>query len=200
MTQFKFKRHAASYKNAKGDKTTISNATMSDEKAVEFLATNPERIRLFSDYPSNWETLIVDGVKSETKAQKEKRLAKEAELVAAKTGNAEADKGKVPTKASLMKMSLRDLRAKYPFVKATSKKNFADKVLDSLKAEKTPEDLEAEATKEAELAAAATGNGKEETEAEKEARLWLKLKKKLKKRLSRKKENYYKGFALLLDR
>ncbi len=57
MAQFKFKRHAASYKNKKGDKTTISNSTMTDEKAIAFLKTDPKRIELFSDYPSNWKKL-----------------------------------------------------------------------------------------------------------------------------------------------
>ena len=37
MTEFKLKRHAASYKNKKGDTTTISNSTMTDEKALTFL-------------------------------------------------------------------------------------------------------------------------------------------------------------------
>ena len=83
MTQFRFKRAVAHYKNKKGDKTTISNSTMTDEKAIEFLKTNPERITLFSEFPSNWEQLIVEGLDSETEAEKEKRLAKEAEAKAA---------------------------------------------------------------------------------------------------------------------
>lgn len=58
MVNFEFKRNAAQYKNAKGDKTTISNNTMTDEKAIEFLKTNPERIKLFSKFPENWKELI----------------------------------------------------------------------------------------------------------------------------------------------
>lgn len=81
MTQFKFKRHAASYKNKKGDKTTISNSTMTDEKAIEFLKTKPSRIELFSEYPSNWNDLIEGKV--ETEKEKEARLAIEAERKAA---------------------------------------------------------------------------------------------------------------------
>ncbi|MGD2113418.1 MAG: hypothetical protein PVG07_00085 [Acidobacteriota bacterium] len=176
MTQFKFKRHAAMYKNKKGDKATISNATMTDEKAIEFLRTNPERIKLFSDYPSNWEQLIIDGVDSETAEEKEARLAAEAEAKAvaeankskeeetteeAKTdengqGSVEEEKAEdtgetdaekearlaaeeavqgnaaseeKPSRDELMKMQLKDLRVKYPDIKATNIKDFVDKVL-----------------------------------------------------------------------
>lgn len=91
MTQFRFKRHAASYKNKKGDTTTISNSTMTDEKALKFLKTNPKRIELFSEFPSNWKELIKG--KIETEAEKEVRLAAEAEAIeAAKAAAAEANK------------------------------------------------------------------------------------------------------------
>jgi hypothetical protein len=91
MTQFKFKRHAAQYKVKKGDKTTISNATLTDEKAVEFLRENPERISLFMTFPSNWEQLLVDGADAETEEEKNARIAAEAEAEAA----AEAAKLKI---------------------------------------------------------------------------------------------------------
>ena len=165
MTNFRFKRPTASYKNAKGDKTTISNATMTDEKALNFLKTNPERISLFSEYPSNWKKLIEGEI--ETEEQKEARIAAEAEKIEAKKGK-EKDKKKTEKKAEkvvaektaekvvegasektetkteeqkeenknseadrveLMKMSLSDLRKKYPEVKATSISAFVDKVL-----------------------------------------------------------------------
>lgn len=80
MVNFKFKRSAASYKNKKGDKTTISNSTMSNEKALEFLKTDPKRIVLFSVYPSNWKKMIKGDV--ETPAQKEISIAVEAEALA----------------------------------------------------------------------------------------------------------------------
>ena len=88
MTKFEFIKPAVQYKNKKGDRTTISNATMTDKKAIEFLKTNPKRIDLFKTYPSNWKDLI-EG-KKETKKQKEARLAAEAEAEAA----AEAKKEK----------------------------------------------------------------------------------------------------------
>ena len=59
MVQFKFKRHAASYKNKKGDTTTISNSTMTDEKALKFLKTNPKRIDLFLE-----QLMIINCIKS----------------------------------------------------------------------------------------------------------------------------------------
>lgn len=139
MTQFKFKRRAATYKNKKGDKTTISNSTMTDEKAVEFLKTNPKRIELFSEYPSNWKDLVKKGVSSESDAEKEVRLAAEAEAKAVaeanKGGNgvnSETDTEKKSDKLShdeLMKITLKDLRIKYPEIKATSTKDFVNQVL-----------------------------------------------------------------------
>lgn len=154
MTQFKFKRPLAMYKNKKGDTTTISNGNMTDEKAIEFLKTNPERITLFDVYPSNWAELIVGGVKKVSKEETEARLAAEAErqvfldsvdeteegVVDNKDNENEAEKearlaaeaaiGNIkPSREELMKMSLKDLRSKYPEVKATSIKDFVEKVL-----------------------------------------------------------------------
>jgi len=122
MTQFRFKRHAAMYKDRKGDKATISNATMTDEKAVKFLQTNPERIRLFAEYPSNWETMLFSNGHEETEANKELRLAAEAEAKVV------ANSDLKPSRDELEKMSLKELRAMFPKVKATSIKAFLDKV------------------------------------------------------------------------
>ena len=162
MTQFKFKRSAAMYKNKKGDKTTISNGNMTDEKAVEFLKTNPERISLFSDYPSNWETLLFPDAEEETEMNKDLRLAAEAEAkVVAKVAEVpveevveevivkdseelESDAVKEatevaekaaedalkPSRKDLERMSLKDLRKKFPEVKATSIKAFLDIVFE----------------------------------------------------------------------
>lgn len=58
MKNFEFTKEFAQYKNKKGDKTTISNATMTDKKAIEFLKTNPKRISLFKTFPKNWEELV----------------------------------------------------------------------------------------------------------------------------------------------
>lgn len=85
MTNFAFKKHAAQYKNKKGDRTTISNSTMTDERAIEFLKTNPKRIELFGTYPKNWKKLVSG--KAETPEQIEARLAIEAELALAAEAN-----------------------------------------------------------------------------------------------------------------
>ena len=90
MVNFKFKRPSASYKNKKGDKTTISNSTMTDEKSIEFLKTNPERIRLFSEFPTNWKKLIKGEV--ETEEEKEKRIAIEAEITEVSKAKADTSK------------------------------------------------------------------------------------------------------------
>jgi hypothetical protein len=91
MVNFEFKKNAAQYKNAKGDKTTISNNTMTDEKAIEFLKTNPERIRLFSKFPENWKELIEGEQLTEEELQA-KAAEQAAELEAANAlKNANAD-------------------------------------------------------------------------------------------------------------
>ena len=46
MSKFKFKSPYAQYKNKKGDKYTISNSTMTDEKAIEFLSTKKRKNRI----------------------------------------------------------------------------------------------------------------------------------------------------------
>ena len=142
-------RFGASYKDKKGDTVTISNSTMTDEKALKFLKTRPKRIELFSDFPSNWKQLIKG--KIETEVEKKARLAIEAEaavVVAAKEADekavvkeaeevrvaenaAAAASGNVvkPTLESLKDLSLKDLRLKYPNVRATSTKDFVEKVL-----------------------------------------------------------------------
>ena len=108
---------------------------MTDEKAVEFLRTNPERIKLFSEYPSNWETLLIEGVSSETDAEIEIRIAAEAEAKAvaeAKENNEDVSSETDAEKLSydeLMKIPLKDLRKQYPEIKATSIKEFVDQIL-----------------------------------------------------------------------
>lgn len=135
MTNFKFKRNAAHYKNKKGDRKTISNSTMTDEGAIEFLRTNPKRIDLFSEFPENWKKLVAGKV--ETPEEIEARLAIEAEIATAKKAKeAKKNEGVIgindgKEKKALMAMPLRDLRAKYPNIKATSIKGFVEKVLNS---------------------------------------------------------------------
>ena len=192
MKTFEFKRENAQYKNAKGDRTTISNGNLTDEKAIEFLKTNPKRIELFSKYPENWTELIglqkidIDLNPEELKAQIEASKGKskeggqgsenispiDEEMKAATEGksgqvdieeaideatkeiivnDAEEVSGAAEGKAKedccedgeeapceeckekkrleLMKMSLKNLRAAYPEVKATSIKAFVDQVI-----------------------------------------------------------------------
>lgn len=128
MSEFKFKRNAASYKNRKGDKTTISNSTITNEKAVEFLRTNPKRIELFSKFPSNWQKMVDQGFDYETKEEKEKRHAIEAEIIEVKKSKEANQVQEENEKAKLLKLSLKELRAKYPEIKASKITDFVDKV------------------------------------------------------------------------
>ena len=57
-SQFEFTQTFVMYKIQKGEPETISNDTMTDDKAIRFLQVNPDRIRVFSKYPENWEELI----------------------------------------------------------------------------------------------------------------------------------------------
>jgi deoxyribodipyrimidine photolyase len=142
MANFKFKRPAASYKNLKGDKTTISDSTMTDEKALKFLKTNPKRIELFSVFPKNWKKLI-EG-KIETEKERQTRIAIEAELAAGGNTETEEEKKKrLLTEATteaingntdflkklLSTYKLGELREAYPGIKAASITDFVDKVL-----------------------------------------------------------------------
>lgn len=58
MTKFQLKKPLAIYKVHKNKGLTISNANMTDELALEFLAVRKQRIELFSEYPENWEGLL----------------------------------------------------------------------------------------------------------------------------------------------
>jgi hypothetical protein len=120
MVQFKLKE-SKYYRFEKGSKLTLTNHSMTDEKAIAFLKINPERIKLFSQYPSNWKDLI-EG-KEETEEDKETRLAIEAELKAA---SGEAPK---PSKEDLEKVTLKELKEKYPEIIAISKADFIEKIL-----------------------------------------------------------------------
>lgn len=44
-----------------GGSTHLSNANLTEEKAIEFLKANKNRIQVFVQYPANWEDLV-DGV------------------------------------------------------------------------------------------------------------------------------------------
>lgn len=104
MSQFRFKGATVHYKIKKGDKFTISNSTMTDEKAIAFLKVNPDRIRLFSEYPENWE-----------------------ELVKGKPEYTEEEKALI---SELEKMKLDELKELYPGIKVKSKKAFIKKVIE----------------------------------------------------------------------
>ena len=139
IMNFEFKRNAAQYKNKKGDKTTISNATLTDEKAIEFLKTNPERIGLFSKFPENWQELIKEEPLSEEEleAKKAEQAANEAlnegkkeeDCCDESTEEAPCEECKEKKRQELSKMKLADLRAAYPEIKATSIKDFVEKVV-----------------------------------------------------------------------
>lgn len=139
MTAFKFKlsRH---YKDKKGAKVTISNANVTNESAIAFLKTNPERIKLFSEFPSNWKKLVDGTATIETPEQEEARFAIEAEIKAA----GEDSETKEPIKPSQPKKALvdmnrkelseqpfKDIRAAFPNHTARSKESILDKIFNS---------------------------------------------------------------------
>lgn len=119
MTQFKLKRAIAHYRVKKGENKVIHNNNMSDELAIEFLRVDKERIILFDKYPSNWENLV-DG-EEETEEQKSARLEAEAEKEAADEGS--------ESREELLKLTMTELREKYPHIKARSKVEFVSELL-----------------------------------------------------------------------
>lgn len=142
MVNFKFKRPSASYKNKKGDKTTISNSTMTDEKAIEFLKTNPERIRLFSEFPTNWKKLIKGEV--ETEEEKEKRIAIEAEITEASKAKAETSK-KADLGQKVVKELIEEGKDSEDALKAVNEGLDADKTVEEIVASDNPTEKELEA-------------------------------------------------------
>jgi len=81
MSQFRLSSPKGHYKIKKGARSTIHNGNLTDELAIEFLKISHERIKLFSEYPSNWKELV-EGNK-ETDEERLKRLAIEAEVAQA---------------------------------------------------------------------------------------------------------------------
>lgn len=124
MSQFKLKKDCH-YRFVWGGYYTIYNDALTDEQAIAFLKEKPSRIELFAKYPSNWEKLI--GGDEETEEQRQARLAAEAEAEAAKQANGSG------LRAELEKMKLKELREKYPDIKATAVKDFINKVIEAEK-------------------------------------------------------------------
>jgi len=99
-SQFQLDKPQVIYKIEKGGSRTISNQSMTDELAVEFLNINPDRIRLFSKYPENYSDMLLqkDGENDDNNSN------------------------------GLDQFKLSELRELYPQIKATSKVDFIAKV------------------------------------------------------------------------
>lgn len=57
MSKFEFSNPVAIYRVRKGSPERISQSNLTDDKAIEYLSINPERISLFKTYPDNWQEL-----------------------------------------------------------------------------------------------------------------------------------------------
>jgi len=77
-SQFEFKQPNVMYKLRRGTGVIISNATMTDEKAIEFLQNDPNRIKYFRKYPENWQELIGLEVAEQVEAPSEPEVKEEA--------------------------------------------------------------------------------------------------------------------------
>jgi len=116
MTNFEFKKLNGIYKMKQGGSVTISNKSMTDEIALEFLSINKERISLFSKYPENWEELL-DNPTVEPKVDVEPIHLEETPII-------QSD-----LRDELSKYKMQELREMYPDIKATSKEDFITLVL-----------------------------------------------------------------------
>lgn len=116
MTQFELTKPNGIYKIQQGSSKTISNNNMSDELALEFLSKRKERIDLFTKYPEDWEKQLeafLGGVE-------------EAKVVEAQSEE-KSDEEVLREQLSAYKMT--ELREMYPDIKATSKADFIDKII-----------------------------------------------------------------------
>lgn len=59
-SQFKLKSVLGAIQMSFGSGQFITSAVLTDELALEFLKSNPNRISMFSEYPENWKELIVE--------------------------------------------------------------------------------------------------------------------------------------------
>jgi len=109
MTDYQLKKPFGIYKINKKDSKegTISNASMTNEKAERFLSLRPERIDLFSKYPEDWNE--------------------------EKTGDQTVVEDTDPTFAELMKVPFPELKEQYPSIEETNKPKFVKQVLESKK-------------------------------------------------------------------
>lgn len=121
MTNFELKKANGIYKVLHGTARTISNNVMTDELALEFLSIRKERIDLFSKYPENWEELL-EGDQQEPVMDD---VVTQADVDPLKAEENEDDI--LRTQLGEYKMS--ELREMYPEIKATSKADFIDKVI-----------------------------------------------------------------------
>jgi hypothetical protein len=100
-SQFQFKAPSVMYKVQKGSGKTISNDTMTDELAIEFLKVKPSRIDLFSKYPDNYKELIGEDIVEEIVKETSKKPCtncKDKTIKTVKSSKQVAVKGKPPVK------------------------------------------------------------------------------------------------------
>lgn len=76
VVNFQLRKPNVIYKLQTGSPITISNSVMTDELAIEFLKINPERIKLFSMYPSNWDAEILENEPKKEASKTTKKTTK----------------------------------------------------------------------------------------------------------------------------
>ncbi|MEM9076296.1 MAG: hypothetical protein AAGC43_04615 [Bacteroidota bacterium] len=155
-SNFQLKSATVIYKIKKGEAETITNGSMTDEKALKFLSVDKSRAKVFSKLPENWEELVdnlEEGVSTPPPTSPEPpadpnsiqvsdpaqvTLEGAIEEVSEEDDCSCDDDTKDPCpdclKAQLMEMGFNDLRAAYPDVKqdkGSSKEAFVDKVIAS---------------------------------------------------------------------
>lgn len=109
-TKYSLKKDKAIYKMRRGSVNTISNKNINDELAEAFLTINSDRIRLFSKYDEEFYN----------------------NLVAKPTQEVE----EVVEEDDLENLKLKDLREMYPEIKATSKAQFIEKLMEDYESNK----------------------------------------------------------------
>ena len=109
MSKFELKNNSYFRLSNKTSKT-INNNIITDELAVEFLQINKDRIKLFSKYPEDWETML--------KGNSEEKI--------------ELTEKQKEDKKHLMTFKMKELKETYPNISpgfGQSKEAFVEKII-----------------------------------------------------------------------
>lgn len=117
MSNFQLKKPFASYRMAAGSRVFISNAAMTDQLALDYLAHDPARIILFNKYPENWKELVSEQVPNPQVDLEDSIREMEVEADDDCCDDDTEEPCAECLKAALLKVGMKQLRKQYPEIK-----------------------------------------------------------------------------------